>query len=344
MPDYGLVDLEVEKAIWLADLPSWCPPIEARSGWLADTPLTLLSFGGSTRSHPYFDPTTGEAWPDSGWFFLTFSAGVAALAAQEQPDVVHLNDWHTASALAALPRSTGTVLTVHNLAYQGIDAPFRLDQVRELARSVGPGGLGDGAAGNLRQSDAFIHQDDFNPLAGGVSLADRVVVVSESYRKEVLSDDGGFGLDTRLAARGDKLRGIRNGIDLGLWHPADDPWLPVNFDHEDLSGKEICRKELLRTAGLEADRGPVIGMVARLVHQKGIDLALDLVPFLDSLSARLILMGSGSPALARAAEELAARHPDHFTALCHYDEPMAHLIVGGSDLFLMPRAGSNRAV
>jgi len=178
--------------------------------------------------------------------------------------------------------------------------------------------------------------DHFNPLAVGISAADRVVLVSKSYTHEALSEVGGFGLHQHLAARGEALSGIRNGIDIGLWNPADDPWLPVNFDHRDLAGKEICRKELLRFAGLEDDRGPVIGMVARLVHQKGVDLALNVVPFLESLSARMVLMGSGSPALAAQAQAVADQFPDRFLAITEYDEALAHLIVAGSDLFLMP--------
>ena len=330
MPDFGLIELQEEKRRPLTGLPSWCPPIEARAGRTDpdggdDTDITLLSFEGGHRPHPYVDPATGESWPDAGWFYMVFSAGVAALAADERPDVVHLNDWHTAAALLRLPADVGSILTVHNLAYQGVDDPAWLGRMTE---SVGGSPSVDPMA--------YLVDGGFNPLAGGISGADRVVLVSESYRDEATSEAGGFGLHAQLGGRGDQASGIRNGIDLGLWHPADDHRLPVNFHHGDLSGKEICRKELLKAADLDADRGPVIGMVARLVHQKGIDLALDLVPFLDSLSARMVLMGSGSPALAEKVSDMAERYPDHFAGFCEYDESMAHLIVGGSDLLLMP--------
>ncbi len=335
MPDFGLIELTDEKRWSLTGLPSWCPPIEARSGRTdpdaahpsgGDLDIILLSFEGGERSHPYFDPATGESWPDAVWFYMTFSAGVAALATEVRPDVVHLNDWHTSAALLRLPSDIGSVLTVHNLAYQGVDDPQWLGRMLE---SVDPSSLPFDA-------NSFLVDGAFNSLAGGIGGADRIVLVSESYRVEATSEAGGFGLHHQLRQRGERVSGIRNGIDLGLWHPADDLQLPVGFDHEDLSGKEICRKELLKEADLDADRGPVIGMVARLVHQKGIDLALDLVPFLDSLSARLVLMGSGSPALAEKVREMAELYPDHFAGFCDYDETMAHLIVGGSDLLLMP--------
>jgi len=327
LPDYGGIRLAGETRTALETPQPWCPPIELRRGWIdGEIELILIGFPGCRRPHPYVDPETGQGWPDSTDFFLTFSAGVAALAAETEPDVVHLNDWHTAAALLQLPREVASVLTVHNLAYQGVDGASWLERA---ARSMP-------ADRTVADTVVFLHNGDFNPLAGGISLADRVVLVSESYRKEAVGERGGFGLHKRLAAKGEDLSGIRNGIDLGLWNPADDGRLPVNFDFGDLSGKEICRKELLRTVGLEGDRGPVIGMVARLAHQKGIDLALEMVPFLESLSARMILMGSGSPALAASAKAMADRFPQQFVARCEYDEATAHLIIGGSDLLLMP--------
>lgn len=288
--------------------------------------MTLVDFLGGHRPHPYIDPATGEGWHDSTWFFQTFSAAVGTLAAQLRPDLVHLNDWHTATTLLHTPSTIPSALTVHNLAHQGVDHAGWLDHVTSGRHSREAG---------RAAPDAFRHHDAFNPLAGAISTADRVVMVSESYCDEVRGEAGGCGLHDRLVARGDDLSGIRNGIDLGLWHPADDPHLPATFSVDDLAGKATCRSELLRAVGLVEDRGPVIGMVARLAHQKGIDLALEVVPFLESLSARMILIGSGCPTLAAQAREVAARHPDRF-AFRDYDDSFAHLVVAGSDLLLMP--------
>lgn len=323
MPDYGLIELHdviesTQDHTTRHRGAEWVRSMTVRRGWSSDAgPLTLISFDGSQRSHPYVDPTTGEGWPDNGDYFLQFSAAVARLASDSGHEIVHCNDWHSASAIAHLPDDIASVLTVHNLAHQG-EAPR---DTSELLGVHGP---------------AYVEKDGFNALAGGISLANAVVMVSESYAAESVSVEGGFGLHERLDARGDDLVGIRNGIDLGLWHPNEDPLLPATFDHLDLAGKDVCRKELLHLADLNDTKGPVIGLVARFVHQKGVDLALELVPFLDKMGARLVLIGSGSPDIAQHARRTAARHPELVFAFDEYDERLAHLVVAGSDLLLVP--------
>ncbi len=318
MPDYGLIDLLDATERQIGQLPSWCPPVTARTGWAPTVgKLTLLHYEGSIRPHPYNDPETGLGWPDNNERFMIFSAAVAALAIEIKPDVVHLNDWHTSAAAALLPEDMATVLTIHNLAYQGVDDATWATRFGKAAST-------------------FIHDDAFNPLAAGITLADEVVMVSKSYANEAMSEEGGCGLHHRLLERDTAIRGIRNGIDLDLWSPADDVYLPENFDAKQLGGKATCRAELLERTGLEGERGPVIGMVARFVHQKGIDLALDLVPYLSTIRAKFILMGSGAPAITAKAQEVAALYPEQFAVFAGYDEKTAHLIVAGSDLFLVP--------
>ena len=318
MPDYGLIELRDVTEDTLDHLPSWCPPVTVRRGW-ADYSgeITLLSFPGSERPHPYVDPGTGQGWTDNDEYFMTFATALAQLAVVRKPDVVHCNDWHTATAVGRLPADTPSVLTVHNLAHQGAtDA--------EWAQKVGVHGR------------AFLEKGAYNALAGGISLADKVVMVSQSYAAEAVRPATGFGLHERLIARGDDLVGIRNGIDLGLWHPSTDPLLPYNYDQADLSGKELCRKELLSLTELAEDKGPVLGVVARLDHQKGIDLALSMAPFLENLHARLVVIGSGSIDLARLARLTQTRFPDRVHVFDGYDERLAHLVVSGSDLLMVP--------
>ena len=318
MPDYGLIELEDVSERILDNVADWMPDVIVRTGCNpAIGTVTLLRFAGSERSHPYIDGSTGEGWHDNIERFVAFSIAVAELAKTRGADVLHCNDWHAAPAIAFAPATMKTVLTVHNLAHQGVADPFWCSRL----------GVHGGA---------YLHEGRFNSLAGGVSLADHVVMVSESYASESLREEGGFGLHERLIARGNRLVGIRNGIDPGLWDPAEDPLLPVTFDRDDLSGKDICRKELLRQAGLESERGPVIGLVARFVHQKGIDLALDLAPFLAALPARLVLIGSGAPDLTRAAQDAADRFSSEVHVFPGYDEELAHLVVAGSDLLLVP--------
>ena len=318
LPDYGLIELRDVTERTLNHLPSWCPPITARRGWTDEAgQVTLLSFEGSERPHPYVNPTSGLGWPDNDRRFVVFSVGVAQLAHETKPDVVHCNDWHTSTAIGRLPEQMPSVLTVHNLAHQGAASP-------SWAEAIGVHG------------PAFLEQGAFNPLAGGISLADRVVMVSETYAEEALRADGGFGLHERLLARKNQLVGIRNGIDLGLWHPSEDPLLPYTFDQADMSGKELCRKELLTHTDLDDGRGPVLGLVARFDRQKGIDLALSLAPYLENISAKLILIGDGSPELTRLARETQDLFPNRVHVFSRYEERLAHLVVAGSDLLLVP--------
>lgn len=318
MPDYGLIELRDEIEQPLDHLPSWSPPVVARRGWTANSEqITLLSFPGSKRSHPYVDPATGEGWDNNSHYFMIVAAALAQLAVVRVPDVVHCNDWHTAVAIGRLPAGMASVLTVHNLSHQGTADPA-------WAAHIGVHG------------PAFVEKGEFNALAGGISLADRVVMVSESYAAEAIQEETGFGLHKRLVARGSDLIGIRNGIDLGLWDPSSDPLLPYNYDQRDLTGKELCRKELLSLTELTEDKGPVLGVVARLDHQKGIDLALSLAPFLENLRARLVIIGSGSTELARLTRSAQARFPDRVHVFDGYDERLAHLVVAGSDMLLVP--------
>ena len=157
MPDYGLVELHDVVETTLSHSPDWANPVTIRRGWSdAAGPLTLVSFETSVRSHPYVEPSTGEGWPDNAEYFLRFSAAVAQLAIDSGHEIVHCNDWHTASAIGRLPAHIGSVLTVHNLAHQG-------EASTEFADLLGVHG------------PAYLHNEQFNAMAGGISLADRVV-------------------------------------------------------------------------------------------------------------------------------------------------------------------------
>jgi starch synthase len=315
LPDYGGLELEREERLEL-DVPPWARPAVARRGEHAATgPLTLVDVPGIRRAHPYVD-ASGAGWPDNDARFLGFSLAVAALARATGPDVVHLNDWHTAAATAGL-EGAPVVLSVHNLAYQGWAGP-------EWVERLGPRGA------------AFERDDACNPLAGGIALADAVVLVSPTYREEVLRPETGAGLHGLLGQRGDALVGIRNGIDVEAWDPASDPHLPVPFGAEDLAGKERSRAALLARLGLPERPGPLAVAVTRLVEQKGIDLLLPLVPELDGLGVQLAILGAGEAELAAALREAASLHPESFAFVEGYDEPLSHLLFAGGDLLLMP--------
>jgi starch synthase len=315
LPDYAgaapadaeLVELEV--AGWAA------PAVARRARHPHLGGLTLVSVPGIERPHPYVDES-GAGWPDNDARFLAFSVAVSALARALRPDVVHLNDWHTSAAAAGL-EGIPVVLSIHNLAYQGQAAS-------EWVERLGPRGA------------AFARDGGLNPLAGAISLADAVVVVSPTYREEVLRPETGAGLDALLREREASLFGIRNGIDVEAWDPASDPHLPAPFHAGDLTGKSLARDALLLRLGLPPGPEPLAVAVTRLVEQKGIDLLLPLVPELEALGLRLGILGSGDAGLAGALREAAGRSPGTFAFVDGYDEALAHLFFGGGDLLLMP--------
>jgi starch synthase len=316
LPDYGDVELTGEEQVELG-VPSWARPAGARRGEHSVCgPLTLVAVPGIQRPHPYLD-AAGASWPDNDARFLGFSAAVAALARSAPPDLVHLNDWHTASAAAGLDAGVPLVLSVHNLAYQGQTGG-------EWLGRLGPRGA------------AYARGGGCNPLAGGITLADAVVVVSPTYREEVLRPETGAGLDSLLRERGEALVGIRNGIDAHVWDPSSDPHIPAPFSALDRSAKALSRVSLLARLDLPERSGALAVAVTRLVEQKGIDLLLPLAPELAAIGLQVGILGSGDAALARALRAAAARHPSSLAFVEGYDEPLSHLLLAGGDLLLMP--------
>lgn len=316
LPDYGDTEL-AEQTELSVEVPEWVGPVRVRRGRHPRVgKLTLVHVPGMDRAHPYVD-VHGHGWPDNDQRFMGFSAAVAALADREQPDVMHLNDWHTSAAVGMLADRLPTVLTIHTLGYQGT-----------MDRSW----LGRLAVDAHR----FAWYDATNPLAGAIELVDRVIAVSPNYAAEIVTPEAGMGLHDRLAALGDRLVGIRNGIDVSVWNPATDPNIAERFSIDDRSGRDACRRALATEARWQADTVPIVAMVTRLVEQKGIDLVLDMLRFLPNMPARLAVLGAGAPELARRLADAAETSPDHVWFVEGYDEALAHRLFAGSDLFVMP--------
>ncbi len=316
MPDYGGIAL-VDETSFELDVPEWVGAAVVRRGVHPDVgSLTLVSVPGMARSHPYLQPT-GEGWADNSERFFRFGRAVGALAERDRPDVLHLNDWHTGVALAGLADPPPTVVSIHNLAYQGVaDGDWR--------DVIGPNAAHYEWWGNT------------NPLSGALALADRIVAVSPNYAEEIQTPAGGFGLDGPLRDRHDALVGILNGIDTDVWDPATDPHLPANYSRRDPSGKAVCRAALVERVGFPDDAVPLATVVTRLTEQKGIDLLVPLIPLLGQIPMRLAVLGSGDAVLAARLHELADQHPAHFAFVEGYDEALSHLMFAGADLFLMP--------
>jgi len=250
------------------------------------------------------------------------------------PDIFHCNDWHTAFLplyLKTLYRGdpllarAKSLLTIHNIGYQGI------------MPSTAAGDLGLGAAWSMLDQ-ADIARGLINPLKTGVKYADGVSTVSPTYAREICDAPLGMGLQDALRERADRVTGILNGVDYQEWDPRYDPHLSAHFAPQDLRGKLINKEMLIATLQLKlSTTQPLIGMVTRLAEQKGIDLLFDSLPsLLQSRDFGLAVLGSGDANYVEFFASLAQRFPDRVSYRSGFDEPLAHLIEAGSDIFLMP--------
>lgn len=315
IPGYSHYPLDAEVRVDL-DVPGWAAPASARIGTHPHAGvLAVIDVPGIARPDPYVDER-GQGWADNDARFAAFSAAVAALSRAIDVDLVHLNDWHTALTPAFLGDGVPTVLTVHNLAHQGWASAawiHRLPSHRE----------------------AYAWGDAINGLAGAIRLADRIVAVSPNYAREITTDADGMGLQGILAARGNDLRGILNGIDTRAWNPATDEHAP-QFDVDDLAGKGRARAALLERVGWDDTDEPLVVMVTRLVDQKGVDLAFETARFLPGMRARMIVLGSGEARYGEWGHWLGETRPDRFWFFNGFDAPLSHLLFAGGDLLLMP--------
>jgi starch synthase len=247
--------------------------------------------------------------------------------------VIHVNDWQTALVplfLAEIYRSRPeynplrTLLTIHNLAYQGI---FGRD-VMSLT----------GLPGWLFNPAQLEYHGFFNFLKAGIIYADAVNTVSPTYAREIQTPEYGYGLEGLLAAVRHKLSGIVNGCDYEQWDPAHDPFIAACYTPETVAErKPLCKADLQRRFDLPvlAD-APVLGMIARLVHQKGIDLVLSAAPGFLDLGCQMIFLGEGDREYHDQLQAFRARHPNRVGLYLGFDESLAHVIEAGADLFLMP--------
>lgn len=273
----------------------------------------------------------GRDWDDNALRFGVLSRAAALLGAeasplQWRPQVVHCHDWPAGLApvyLSGLAGRAATLMTVHNLAFQGnYDASLR--PVLELPPSAF--GL-DGVE--------FYGRLSF--LKGGLARADALSTVSPSYAAEIQTPELGCGLDGLLRHRRGVLTGILNGIDTRLWNPAGDRLIEQRYDAETLDRKALNKVALQRRMGLVCDPAiPLLGMVSRFTQQKGVDLVAQAAEALAALPAQLAIVGKGERALEEAMLRTAARHPGRIAVQIAFDEALAHAVEAGADIFLMP--------
>lgn len=247
------------------------------------------------------------------------------------PDVLHANDWHTAMIpvyLNAFYRNIEgygaikTVLTIHNIEFQGKYDPFILGDVF-----------------GLKEEDASILMYDgcLNILKAGIESSDRVTTVSETYSKEILTDYFSFGLNKILQEREYKLSGIVNGIDIDLFNPKTDKYISCNYDMSTLRFKSIDKKSLQKSLGLAEDaKIPIISMVTRLTPQKGLDLVREVMPEIMELDIQFVILGTGHREYEEFTRQWEHNAENKFRGIIAFSTEIASRVYAGSDLFLMP--------
>ncbi|MEP6864691.1 MAG: glycogen synthase GlgA [Deltaproteobacteria bacterium] len=241
------------------------------------------------------------------------------------PDVIHVHDWQ--GALAAIYARIANapcaiVATIHNLAYRGI---FAKTAMTELGVPW--------AWFDVRHLEFY---DQVCLLKGGLAAADAVTTVSPTYAREILTPERGEALDGFLRWDVRRLVGIVNGIDVKAWDPATDRALPATFSASAMEGKATCRAQLAKELGLALGEEPLIGVIARMTGQKGIDLVAEIVPELQRLGAKLVVLGSGEPALEDRFRYLASTFSEHLAVRIGFDLALSRRIYAGCDLFAMP--------
>jgi len=327
----------------LAALQGARPVLEL--GWMFGGPARLLAAEAHgldllvlDAPHLYDRPGTPYAGPDGDWAdnpqrFAALAQAAARLGFGElpgfQPAVVHAHDWQAGLAPAYLHywaggrRRPGTVMTVHNLAFQGQCDVSLLAELGLPPEALSIHGV------EYYQSIGF--------LKAGLKLADRITTVSPSYAAEIRTEAGGMGLAGLLRDRAGAMAGILNGIDTAVWNPADDPALAAPFSAATLDARAANRAALRAALGLADDpRAPVLGIVSRLSWQKGMDAVLAALPTLLSLGMRLAVLGAGDRYLEAGFRAAAEAHPGQVGLFLGYDEALAHRIQAGCDALLVP--------
>jgi len=276
--------------------------------------------------HPYAD--NGQRFAMLGWAASLLAQGADPAWA---PQVVHAHDWHAgltaaylkAAAAAQRRRLPASIITVHNLAYQGVFPASLFNQL----------GLPDSFFGI--EGAEFYGQVSF--LKAGLSFSDRITTVSPTYAREIQTAAQGAGLDGLLRKRSHDVSGILNGVDYTVWHPSVDPTIAATYWTDDMAGKATCKAALQARFGLAPRTDtPLFGVVSRLTEQKGLDVLLAAVPEIVERGGQLVVLGTGEPKLEQGLRRAAEAHPEAIAVELGFDETLAHAIIAGSDVVAVP--------
>jgi starch synthase len=335
IPRYSRIELTSARRIY-DTLPVWLgSSVYHTSVYQTDagTPFYFLEAPGLYDRDGLYGDASGD-YPDNALRFAVLSRAALGVARRIfRPQILHCHDWEAALAPVYLrtwfqydPTFLGmkTLFTIHNLGYQGLFPPAVLPQI--------------GFDRQIFTVDGLEFFGKVNLLKGGLLFSDALSTVSQGYAAEIQTEEYGFGLDGVLRARSADLYGILNGVDYRDWNPATDPHLTAHYSAGDLSGKRLCKKDLLRDFGLpeKAMDRPLLGMVSRLASQKGTDLILEAAPQFSEENLYFVALAAGDAPYETKLRAVAAAHPDHIRVEIGYDEALAHKIEAGADIFLMP--------
>ncbi len=281
--------------------------------------------------NPYLGPD-GKDWADNGKRFAALSRAASDIGEGKAkgflPDVLHLHDWQAALAASNVRYADGstrkpkTLLTVHNIAFQG---NFGAQLFGEL-----------GLPAHAYAVDGVEYYGGISFLKGGLACADAISTVSPTYAHEITTPEFGMGLDGLLRQRRNVLTGIVNGIDTDIWNPETDKDIAQTFNVKTLDKRIANKRALEARLGLDRDDGILHGVVSRLTHQKGLDLLAEHIDWLVASGARLALVGTGEAGLENAFREAAERHKGRVGISFKYDEPLSHLVQAGADTMMVP--------
>lgn len=340
MPKYSFIDGErfnlrpflSPLGVWMGDTLEWCAVHVTDHHGL---PVYFIEFDQYfNRWGLYHDADFNDYLDNPRRFgFLTRAGLQLCRDIHFAPDIVHVHDWHTALAAAYLKiwhwndpvlGKAASVLTIHNIAYQGVYDARHYPYLGLQWINFTPDKLED--------------HGRINFLKGGIVYADMVNTVSPTYARETRTPEGGYGLAPYLNDKGENYIGILNGVDYNRWNPETDPLIPTRYSAKDLSGKAVCKRELQRRFSLNVDANiPIIGVVSRLVTQKGLHLLAQAIEdILNNMRVQFVILGAGEKELENFYSSLPARYPGRVGSYIGYNEELSHWIEAGADFFIMP--------
>jgi len=266
--------------------------------------------------------------------FFPHAALSIAEALPFKPDVIHCHDWQTGLVPALLKgpyrtsaafEGTASIFTIHNIGYQGVFPAERLPIIG-LSRT------------DYFHPDGLEYWGNVSLLKAGIVYSDAITTVSPRYAQEIQTPEYGMGMEGILTHRKAFLHGILNGVDYGLWNPARDPEIPASYSPGKIEGKRTCKASLIKEMALDPSlqERPLLGMISRLDAQKGLDLLLRVLNKVLALDAGMVVLGTGDEKIQKALQRASERHPGRLGLKIGFDEPLAHRIMAGTDIFLIP--------